>query len=353
MPPRHAVFYWLYYVSISDFSMFQVDENYTRVSEFFIVGFPSLQSEYFHIVAWFFFFLYVTTVVGNLLLVLVFALQQSLQKPMYIVMVSLALSDTGFTTVALPKLIARYWWNDGSLGFYTCHFQEHMIHYFGSLNSLILLTMALDRYLAICFPLRYPSMMTNQTMTGLTLACWVLAHIFPCITVIDLSMMVFCGPNQIIQAFCDHMSLLTLTCEDTSRQLYVGYAVAMFILFVPFAFIVFSYVCIIISVLHTASGQARMKTFSTCATQGSIIVIYYIPRFIVYTAPFFPNLKMTSDKRIVTILFYSLLPPLINPFIYCLRTKEIKKIFRHWVQNLKSIMPLKQRQIVDVTVPHG
>ncbi|XP_067348647.1 olfactory receptor 1-like [Channa argus] len=319
------------------FSMFQVDENYTRVSEFFIVGFPSLQSEYFHLVGWFFFFLYVTTVVGNVLLVLVFALEQSLQKPMYIVMVSLALSDIGFTTVALPKAIARYWWNDGSLGFHTCNLQQHMIHYFGSVNSLILFTMALDRYVAICFPLRYPVLMTNQTMTGIILLCWVMANIFPGITAINITLLVFCGPNQIIQVFCDHMSLLALACGDTSQAFNVGYAGAMLILNVPFAFIIFSYVSIINSVLHMASGQARVKTFSTCATQGCIISIYYIPRFFVYSTRFFPNLTMTPDKRIATTLFYSLFPPLINPFIYCLRTSEIKKIFGLWVEKLKNI----------------
>ncbi|KAK2828293.1 hypothetical protein Q5P01_019327 [Channa striata] len=332
--------------------MSQVDGNYTRVSEFFIVGFPSLQPQYFHIVAWFFFFLYVTTVVGNLLLVLVFALEQSLQKPMYIVMVSLALSDIGFTTVALPKLIARYWWNDGSLGFYTCFFQKHMIHYFGSLNSLILLTMALDRYLAVCFPFRYPVLMTNQTIAALTLFCWLAAHIFPGISTIAYNMIRFCGPNRILHAFCDTTSLTALACGDISQEVGSAYAVAMFILYVPFTFIVCSYICIIISVLRMESGQARMKTFSTCATQGCIISIYYIPRFFVYSTPYFPNLQMTADLRIATTLFYSLFPPLINPFIYCLRTNEIKKIIRRWVQKQKVTGSLRRGPVVAVTRSH-
>uniref|UniRef100_A0A3B4YJY7 Olfactory receptor n=1 Tax=Seriola lalandi dorsalis TaxID=1841481 RepID=A0A3B4YJY7_SERLL len=300
----------------------QTGQNYTRVSEFVIVGFPSLQPEYFVLVAWFFFFLYVTTAVGNLLLVVMFTLERSLHEPMYIVMVS-------FATVALPKLIARYWWNDGSLGFHTCFFQMHMIHYFGSLNSLILLTMALDRYLAICFPLRYPTMMTNQTMAGLTLFCWGIAHIFPGISTISFTLMPFCGPNKIIHAFCDTMSLKSLVCVDTSRQYSLAFASAMFILYVPLG---------------------RMKTFSTCATQGCIISIYYIPRFFVYVTPFIPNLTMTPDKRIATTIFYSLFPPVINPFIYCLRTKEIKQIFRRWLQKRKGVMPTKHGQIVAVTM---
>uniref|UniRef100_A0A667X6V4 Olfactory receptor n=1 Tax=Myripristis murdjan TaxID=586833 RepID=A0A667X6V4_9TELE len=308
--------------------------------KFVIVGFPSLQPEYFHLVAWFFFFLYLTTVVGNFLLVVVFALECSLQKPMYIIMVSLALADIGFATVALPKLIARYWWNDGALGFHTCLFQEQMIHYFGSLSSLILMTMALDRYLAICFPLRWHFIKIHSHLL------YILQHLWH---TVNFTMMPFCGPNKIVHAFCDTMSLTSLVCGDTTRQFSEAFAGAMFVLYVPLSFIIFSYICIIIMVLRMASRQGRAKTFSTCATQGCIISIYYIPRFFVYSTPYFPNLKMTPDKRIATTLFYSLLPPLINPFIYCLRTKEIKQILKHWVQRRRDITPLKPALVATVT----
>ncbi|XP_037544224.1 odorant receptor 104-1 [Nematolebias whitei] len=328
--------------------MSPVDKNSTEVSEFFIVGFPSLQHEYFHIMAWFFLIFYVTILVGNLVLVVVFALERNLQKPMYITMVSLALSDIGFTTVALPKLIARYWWNDGSIGFHTCQFQRHMIHYFGSLNSMIMLTMAVDRYLAICFPLRYPTLMTIQTMTVLTVFCWVTAHIFPGIGSINLARTSFCGPNQILQAFCDFTSLVSLVCEQQSYLYTVTYITAMVVLYVPLCFIVFSYICIVITVLHMVNGQGRRKTFSTCTTQVFIISSYYIPRFVVYTAPYIPNFQTTVDGRMATTFFYSFFPPLINPFVYCLRTKEIQEIFKRWIQKRKSNKSNPGR---NVTVP--
>uniref|UniRef100_A0A673B9E3 Olfactory receptor n=1 Tax=Sphaeramia orbicularis TaxID=375764 RepID=A0A673B9E3_9TELE len=304
------------------------------MSAFVIVGFPSLQPEYFDIVGWFFFFLYVTIVLGNLLLVVVFALEHSVQKPMYIIMLipvffSLFVIFLGFPTVALPKLIARYWWNDGRLSFQTCLFQRHMIHYFGSLNSLILLTMALDRYFAICFPLRYPTVMTNQTMTGLTVLTWVVAHIFPSVSSYHIPTMLFCGLNKIMNVFCDTRSVVALVCGDISRKHMQSFATALFILYAPLSLIVISYIALI----------GLVKTFSTFATQGCIISIYYIPRFFVYAAPFFPSLTMTPDKRIAATLFYSLFPPLINPFIYCLRTKEIKQILRRWIQKRKSIFP--------------
>ncbi|XP_052376457.1 olfactory receptor 10A4-like isoform X2 [Oncorhynchus keta] len=290
--------------------MFEVNENYTRVSEFVIVGFPGLHPSFNQLVAWLFFFVYVITVVGNILLVVLFALERSLQKPMYIIMLSLALSDIGVCTVSLPKVIARYWWDDAGISFYTCLIQKQFIHYFGTLTSLIMMTMAMDRYLAICFPLRYTELMTNRTMSLLTALSWVSAMIVPGITTIQTSQMPFCGPNRIIHFYCNTVSMNH--------------------------FIVFSYVNIIVSVMRMANGQGRMKTFSTCATQGCIILIYYIPRFVVNATPINPNLTMTPDLRIGLTLLHSLLPPLLNPFIYCIRTKEIRAFLAKWANRGQS-----------------
>uniref|UniRef100_A0A3Q2NNH8 Olfactory receptor n=1 Tax=Fundulus heteroclitus TaxID=8078 RepID=A0A3Q2NNH8_FUNHE len=319
------------------------------ISNVFIVGFPELQLEYFHMVAWFLFILYVTTVVGNLVLVVMFVVEHSLQKPMYIIMVSLALSDIGFATVALPKLIARYWWDDGSMGLYTCQFQRHMIHYFGSLNSLILLTMAVDRYMAVCLPLRYPMLMTVPTMTILTVLSWLVAHIFPGVSSISFTQIPFCGPSQIIQTFCDTLSLAALACGDKSQLLKAAYATAMFILLVPLAAPI-SYFSSFFQnglTIISCSLQGRKKTLSTCATQGCIISIYYIPRFFIYSTSLIPNLSMTPSSRVATTFFYSFFPPLINPFVYCLRTKEIRSIFCRWLQSLHGIKP-KSSKIENV-----
>ncbi|XP_064861123.1 olfactory receptor 52K1-like [Oncorhynchus nerka] len=349
--------------------------NYTRVSVFVIVGFPGLHPSFNQLVAWFFFFIYVITVVGNILLVVLFALERSLQKPMYIIMLSLALSDivllvhiAGFCTVALPKVIARYWWDDAGISFFLCLIQKQFIHYFGALTSLIMMTMAMDKYLAICYPLslshpslpllpplpplspspslppclppslstRYNELMTNRTMSLLTALSWVLAMISPAITTIQSSQMPFCGSNRINHCYCDTTSLNQLSCADISSQSRLSFSLAMVVLFLPFGFIVFSYVNIIFTVMRMANAQGRMKTFSTCATQGCIILIYYIPRFIVNATPYIPNLTTTPDLRISLAIFSSLLPPLLNPFIYCIRTKEIRAFLAKWTNRGQS-----------------
>uniref|UniRef100_A0A8C1ZW32 G-protein coupled receptors family 1 profile domain-containing protein n=1 Tax=Cyprinus carpio TaxID=7962 RepID=A0A8C1ZW32_CYPCA len=201
------------------------------VTEFVIVGFPG----YYSLMAAFLLCIYIAVITRNSLIVVLFVIERSLQKPMYIIMLSLSLSDIGFCTVALPKVISRYWFNDGYIGFYVCLFQRQLIHYFGTLNSLIMMIMALDRYLAICYPLRYPVLMTNRTMRLLIGFSWVTAMIAPTISLMQTVKLPFCGPNMITHCFCDGTYIKQLACADATLTNLNAYAVAMFVLLVPFA----------------------------------------------------------------------------------------------------------------------
>ncbi|XP_039533912.1 olfactory receptor 1-like [Pimephales promelas] len=318
------------------------------VTEFFIVGFPGLPPKYYSLMAAFLLCIYIAVLTGNSLIVVLFVTERSLFKPMYIILLSLSLSDIGFSTVALPKVISRYWFNDGYIPFYVCLFQRQLIHYFGTLNSLIMMIMALDRYLAICYPLRYPVLMTNRTMRLLIGLSWVTAMIAPTISTMQTIELPFCGPNMIVHCFCDSGSMNKLACADVRQPNLISYGVAMFVLLVPFSFIIFSYVCILVSVLRIANAQGRRKAFSTCATQLTIIVIYYVPRFIVYSTSNIPNVVsvLTSSQKIALVMFYSLLPPLMNPFIYCIRIKEVRQFFLKWcVQKNRMILKVHKLTI--------
>ncbi|XP_062870547.1 olfactory receptor 1E5-like [Trichomycterus rosablanca] len=305
--------------------------------EFFIVGFPGLLPDYYNLMAAMFFIIYLTTILGNLLLVVSFLCAPNLQKPMYITMLSLALSDIGFSTVALPKIISRYWFNNGSIPFFVCLFQRLLIHYFGTLNSLIMMTMAIDRYLAICFPFRYPVLMTNQIMSIITGLSWASAVIAPGITTIQTANLPFCGPNRIIHCYCDSMSMNALACADITFVSYVSSSLAAVVLLLPFGFIIFSYACIIVAVIRTANNQAKLKAFSTCSTQLCIISIYYVPRVCVYVTPYIPSLKWNVDQRLVVTMFYGFFPPLVNPLIYFFRTKEIRQLLIKWCTEKKCM----------------
>ncbi|KAI4893239.1 hypothetical protein NFI96_002972 [Prochilodus magdalenae] len=302
----------------------------TLVTEFIIVGFPGLRPEYYNLLAAFFLVIYLATVMGNSFLIVSFAIAPNLQKPMYITMLSLALSDIGFCTVVLPKIISRYWFNNGSISFHGCLAQRQFIHYFGTLNSLIMMTMAVDRYLAICLPLRYPVLMTNRTMGHLTWFSWVSAFIAPSINTLQSREMVFCGSNLIIHCYCDGMSINSLACGDITLQNHVMTAVSMVVLILPFSFIVFSYFSIAVSVIRTTNNHGSLKAFSTCGTQLCIISIYYVPRLCVYFSPYIPDFRMEINQRLVVTMFYGLLPPLVNPLIYYFRTKEIRLLLLKW-----------------------
>lgn len=305
------------------------------VTEFFIVGFPGLPPNYYNLMAAVLLCIYMAVLTGNSIIVILFIVERILHKPMYLIMLSLSLSDIGFCTVALPKVISRYWFNDGYIAFYVCLLQRQLIHYFGTLNSLIMMIMALDRYLAVCYPLRYTVLMTNRTMKFLIGLSWTTAFIAPTISSMQTVKMPFCGPNLILHCFCDSLSMNQLACADITQQNLISYSIAMFVLLAPFTFIIFSYVNILVSVLRIANAQGRLKALSTCTTQMTIIVIYYVPRFVVYTTSNIPNTKLNSSQKIALVMFYSLLPPLVNPFIYCIRIKEIRHVFLKYVQRTR------------------
>ncbi|XP_076876967.1 olfactory receptor 1500-like [Brachyhypopomus gauderio] len=309
--------------------------NQTVVTEFFIVGFPGLLPEFYNLIGTFFFIIYIIILVVNSIFIVMFATEPQLHKPMYIIMFNLALSDVGFCTVALPKLISRYWFNNGSISFQLCVMQRQLIHYFGTLNSLIMMIMALDRYLAICFPLRYPALMTNQTMRILAGFISASAMISPGISTSLTAQMPFCGPNLIINCYCDTISMNSLVCTDTRVAYQVQFSLAMFVLLAPFSFIIFSYTIIVVTVMRKANNQGRLRAFSTCASQLCIITIYYIPRFLVYIMTYIPGLKMNIDQKIAISMFYGLFPPLVNPFIYCFKNKVIQQLFLKWYTRKK------------------
>ncbi|KAL2094653.1 hypothetical protein ACEWY4_009372 [Coilia grayii] len=296
----------------------------TTITEFILVGFPGLHPNYHKLMGFVLCLLYVSIVAANTTYVVIFSLKPSLHKPMYIILVSLALSDIGFSTAALPKIIARYWFDDKVIAFHACFMQRLFIHSFGSLNSFIMMIMAVDRYLAICFPLRYPVLVKNRTMVIVNCWAWVFSLVPTGVSFIYLYMLPYCGPNIIYQCYCDQNSILKLACASQSWPTLISFCLAMLVLLIPLAFIVYSYLHIIVSVAKLKSSTGQWKTFSTCSTQMCIITIYYLPRCTVYALNLV-GISMNINLHIGVALIYSLLPPLVNPLIYCFRTKEIQE----------------------------
>ncbi|XP_048837641.1 olfactory receptor 52B2-like [Brienomyrus brachyistius] len=317
-------------------------ENQSSITDFFIMGFPGLLPRYYGLIATVLCLLYVFTILANAIFLAIFITDQKLHKPMYFIILNLVVSDVLFSTTTLPKIIARYWFQAGTISFTACFVQMYFVHYFGSVNSFVLLIMAIDRYVAICHPLRYSTIITNSIIFILSIISWVIAIGSPLMSVIRASPLPYCSSNVIVQCYCDHISITTLACTDRAAYAYPAFASAMVVLLVPLAFILFSYCSILVAVFKIATTQGRLKTLSTCSAQLIIISLYYLPRCFVYMAS---NVGITfsPDLRIAVIMIYSSFPPMVNPLIYCLRTKEVKESL---FQRLKKRVDIQKANVL-------
>uniref|UniRef100_A0AAY5ENE7 Olfactory receptor n=1 Tax=Electrophorus electricus TaxID=8005 RepID=A0AAY5ENE7_ELEEL len=296
-------------------------ENMTFVKDFLIVGFPGLHPNYYGFVSVVMFFVYMCTLIGNGIFVVLFSTEKTLHKPMYYIFVNLVISDVLFSTTTLPKIIAKYWFQAGNISFVGCFVQMYLVHYFSTVDSYILALMAIDRYVAVCYPLRYHSIMTNRNVLILSLVAWIVAHTSILRMAIQAFPLPYCGANTILHCYCDHISVTRLACIDRAPYSFPAFVFAMVILLGSLGIIVFSYGCIIVAVLQISSTRGRLKTLSTCSSQLIIITLFFIPRCLNYLSA---NVAISFNAKIV--MLYSLLPLMFNPLIYTLRSIEVKKI---------------------------
>ncbi|KAM6933324.1 olfactory receptor 52Z1P-like [Xenentodon cancila] len=298
--------------------------NVTRINDFFLVGFPGLLPEYYGTVSTFLFLLFLAIAVGNIFILVFVICEKSLHKPSYLIFCHLALSDLMFGTVTLPRVVSKYWFNDNIISFYSCFVQMYFVHFLGAAHSFILMVMALDRFIAICAPLRYTSLFTKNTASVLCGISWLVPGSWMICIVVDSLSLPFCNSNIIVQCYCDHLSIINLGCENVQYSTILGLIGAMVSLLLPLGFNILSYFVIVVVVFRISSSEGRHKTLSTCIPQLLITGLYYMPRCFVYLANYV-GYTFSTSIRIVVIMLYSLLPAAVNPIIYCFKTKDIKE----------------------------
>ncbi|KAM6987516.1 olfactory receptor 52K1-like [Tautogolabrus adspersus] len=308
--------------------------NVTRMRSFLILGFPGLSPQYYGPVSALLFFIYLVIALGNVFILAFVVYEKTLQKPTYLVFCHLALIDLTFGTVTLPKIISKYWFGDSVISFHGCFVQMFFLHYLGSVTSFILLVMALDRFVAICIPLRYPVLITNNIISVLCGFAWFIPVSLMVTIVYQALSLHYCKSNVIAQCFCDHISITSQACGDDVKIVAVTtLCMAMFCLLLPLAFILFSYVSIIVVIMKMSNVAGRKKTLSTCTPQIFLTCLFYLPRCFVYVANTV-GFTFSLDVRILLILLYSLLPPAVNPIIYCFKTQDIKQTL---MKKLKTV----------------
>lgn len=303
-----------------------VVRNGTTIKNFVITGFPGLPSEYQGLVSALLLLLYLSIVVGNTFVMVAIVFEKPLHKPTYWIFFHLAMTDILFGTVTLPKIIIIYWWaNAMTSSFGSCFTQMYFVHSLGAVHSLMLMMMALDRFVAVWFPFRYPVVVTNKSISVSLNLCWAFTFIRMLGIVLHALTLPYCNRNTIMQCYCDHISITSLGCGDeVSYVKKVALGNAMVTLLVPLTVIISSYIFITMSVLKMSQRQSRHKILSTCLPQLMVTCLYYVPRCFVYITHNLALLILSSDARVVITMMYSLIPAAVNPLIYCLKTKDIK-----------------------------
>ncbi|CAL8352697.1 unnamed protein product [Lota lota] len=275
--------------------------------------------------------IYLFAIFCNMTLLALIIFERKLHTPMYFILFSLPLNDLVGITAMLPKLLHSIVSKDRSISYPGCFLQALLIHIYGSGNFLFLTAMAYDRYIAICLPLRYHSLMTSNILIRIIVVVW-LFDIFIMVVLFGISTRSKFCMNNIVDVFCNNPSLVKLLCEDSSV---VAFGLAMFSLLLPLVFIIFSYFSIIVAVVRMSSSDGRTRALSTCTPQLFITCLYYMPRCFVYLANNV-GFNFSDQVRIIVIMLYSVLPAAVNPVIYCFKTKDIKETLKKRLNNRKA-----------------
>ncbi|XP_055259659.1 olfactory receptor 6N1 [Moschus berezovskii] len=308
-------------------------ENWSQVTEFIILGFPHLQG----VQAFLFlllFLIYLTTILGNLLIFLVVCLDSRLNIPMYRFVSILSLLELGYTAATIPKMLSNLLSEKKTISFSGCLLQIYFFHSLGATECYLLTAMAYDRYLAICQPLHYPTRMTPALCVKISVGCLLGGLAGPVAEISLVSHLPFCGPNRIQHIFCDFPPVLSLACTDTSVNVLVDFVINSCKILATFLLILGSYVQIICTVLRIPSAAGKRKAFSTCASHLTVVLIFYGSILFMYVR-LKKSYSLDYDRALA--VGYSVLTPFLNPFIYSLRNKEIKEAVRRQLKRTRIL----------------
>ncbi|XP_009580587.1 PREDICTED: olfactory receptor 52R1-like [Fulmarus glacialis] len=288
---------------------------------FLLIGIPGLEKEQFWI-AFPFCIMYVIAVLGNVTLLLIIKAEPSLHEPMYLFLAMLAFTDLVLSTSTLPKMLGIFWLGSGEIGFLSCLAQLFFIHTFSSVESGVLMAMALDRYIAICHPLRHSSILSVPVVAALGSLVLVRGVLLVSPFCFLLHRMPFCQHHVISHSYCEHMAVVKLACGDTRVNVIYGLFVAFIVIGSDMMLIIVSYTMILRVVMRLSSTEARLKAFSTCASHISVILAFYVPALFTFLTHRFGQ-SIPPHIHIMVANLYLLVPPMLNPIVYGVKTKNL------------------------------
>ncbi|XP_049742607.1 putative olfactory receptor 1F12P [Elephas maximus indicus] len=295
-------------------------ENQTSVSKFLLLGFsnwPGHQAILFSL----FLCLYLTGLLGNLLILMAIVSDHRLHTPMYFFLANLSLVDLCLSSTTVPKMLLNIQTQTQSISYPACLAQMYFCMMFANMDNFLLTVMAYDRYVAICHPLHYSTIMTQSLCACLVAVPWVIAIFNPLLHTLMMAHLHFCSDNVIHHFFCDSSSLFSLSCSDTSLNQLMVLGMVGLIFVVPAGCILASYARIISSVMKVPSAQGKLKAFSTCGSHLALVILFYGAITGIYMSP---SSNHSTEKDSAASVIFMVVAPVLNPFIYSLRNSELK-----------------------------
>ncbi|KAM6172932.1 olfactory receptor 52P1-like [Erethizon dorsatum] len=297
--------------------------NATGHPSFFILqGIPGMEDKHRWISVPFSSF-YSITMLGNCTILFTISTERSLHKPMFLLLCLLALTDLGMSTTTIPKVLCIFWFGQSKISYEGCLVQLFFIHSISAMQSAVLTTMAFDRYVAICKPLHYATILSNSRVGLIGLASLVRAILFILPMPILLQHKPFYANRAIQTTYCEHMAVVKMVCVDTTVNRMYGLVVALLVVALDISAIASSYVLIIKAITRLSSKEAHHKAVNTCTTHICVMLISYTPSLFSFLTHRFGR---AIPPHVHTILgnLYFLVPPMLNPIIYGVKTKEFR-----------------------------
>ncbi|XP_004640006.1 olfactory receptor 10J1-like [Octodon degus] len=294
-------------------------ENLTVVNEFVFQGFSSFHE---HRLTLFVVFLtlYLLTLAGNAVIVIIISIDRHLHTPMYFFLSMLSTSETVYTLVIVPRMLSSLIGLSQSISLTGCATQMFLFITLAINNCFLLTAMGYDRYVAICNPLRYAVIMNRKLCAQLVLGACIIGLLVAIIQISSVFRLPFCA-KEVAHYFCDIRPVMKLSCADTTVHDIINFVISSMVIVVPMGLVFISYILIISTILKIASAEGRKKAFATCASHLTVVIVHYGCASIAYLKPKSEN---TRDEDQLISVTYTIFTPLLNPVVYTLRNKEVK-----------------------------
>ncbi|XP_034509174.1 olfactory receptor 2L8-like [Ailuropoda melanoleuca] len=309
-------------------------ENYTQTStDFILLGlFPPTRIGLFFFIVIILIFL--MALFSNLSMILLIFLDTHLHTPMYFLLSQLSLIDLNYISTIVPKMASDYPSGNKSISFIGCGVQSCFFLNLAGAETLLLISMAYDRYMAICFPLHYPIRMSKKVCVLMITGSWIMGLVNSCAHTLYDFRIPYCRSRTINHFFCDVPTMLTLACMDTWVYEYTVFVSTILFLVFPFIGTACSYGRVLFTICHMRSTEGRKKAYSTCSSHLTVVTLYFGPFVYTYLRP--RSFQSPTEDKVLAV-FYTILTPVLNPIIYSLRNKEVMGALSRVIQRFCSV----------------